>query len=70
MISLSGGTDILNVTGPTGRQYVLQTSIDLNHWVDVQTNSKAAVPVRFSVMNSSGAVQRFYRVRLDLASGN
>jgi hypothetical protein len=65
-ISSSGGADILNVNGPTGRQYVLQVSGDLNHWVDLQTNSAAVVPFQFSVPNSSGALPRFYRVRMGL----
>jgi hypothetical protein len=64
-ISSSGGADILNVNGPTGRQYVLQVSGDLNHWVDLQTNSVTVAPFQFSVQNSTGAPQRFYRVRLD-----
>lgn len=70
LISNSGSIDLLNLTGPTGRQYVLQVSGDLNTWLDLQTNSGATTPVKFSVTHSSGAGQRFYRVRLDPVLGH
>jgi hypothetical protein len=46
------------VAGVAGRQYVVQASVDLKNWADVQTNT---APFTFTDANAGSFKQRFYR---------
>jgi hypothetical protein len=53
-----------DVTGPSGSNVVIQTSIDLKTWIPLQTNLLGSGPLYFSDPQSTTNVQRFYRAKL------
>ncbi len=61
LFSQTNGALVLRITGTVGPDYILQTSADLIHWLDLQTNSPVSTP--FELLLSPGA-KAFYRVRL------
>ena len=65
-VGLSGGQFTLNVTsGTLGPDYVLQGSTNLTNWVNLRTNTPAAVPFSITGPNAGTFPQRLYRVKLE-----
>jgi len=50
----------LDLSGDTDRDYVIQTSTDLSHWVDLSTNTIWDGPIPDP--GSAAINQRFYRL--------
>jgi hypothetical protein len=53
-----------DVTGPSGQGVVIESSVDLQNWAPVQTNSFGAGSLFFSDPQSASSGARFYRARL------
>ena len=62
-ISWSDGTFTLSVTGPTGPDYIIQSSSDMTAWTSLFTNTSGTIPFGFTDTNA-GSGCRFYRVLL------
>jgi hypothetical protein len=59
--SLSGGAFQMQLIGPAGASYILQTSTDLSTWISVLTNSTSNGYWNFTDTNTAGVRARFYR---------
>jgi hypothetical protein len=60
----AGGKFGFNVTGPAGQGVVIESSVDLQHWSPVQTNSFGPGVLYFNDPQSAFSGARFYRARL------
>jgi glucose/arabinose dehydrogenase len=57
------GTFTFQVSGPPGREYVVESSTNLTFWSPITTNSPSVMPFDFRDSIGSGSRQRIYRVR-------
>jgi hypothetical protein len=58
------GQFTFDLSGPTGRSVVVETSTDLLNWLPVWTNTFGAGALNFSDPQSGSSLNRFYRTRL------
>lgn len=65
IVRLSDGSLELTVDLPTGRQYLLQESVDLRSWATGSVFTPSASPNRVVVPGVPGAPVRFFRVLLN-----
>ena len=62
-ISAAGGQFSLNVSGPGGPDYAIETSTNLAQWSNIFITNSPALPFNWTDTNSS-VPQRFYRIKL------
>jgi hypothetical protein len=58
---LTNGTFNLQVSGTTGRTYVLQGSTNLRNWIPVNTNIPASSPFTMTDPGAANFLYRYYR---------
>jgi hypothetical protein len=69
-IAISNGQVYITYSGVSNRTYVVQTSSNLQDWVDVVTNSAAADLFSFLDTGGTNFNRRFYRALFNLDSGD
>jgi hypothetical protein len=60
----TNGTFSLTVNGPSGHDYVIQTSSNLADWTSIYTNPMATLPFIWNDLGASDFSRRFYRVQV------
>jgi len=63
-VVFANGQWMVQFTGQTGNQYILQRSADLVHWTSVSTNTPVLGQMYLPVAASSGGATQFYRSQL------
>jgi hypothetical protein len=58
----SNGLPFFRLTGGAGRNYVIEASTNLVHWMALYTNSATFGPVQFFNPPSPSLSRRFYRI--------
>jgi len=66
MLTATGGQAQIQVSGPVGPDYILQTSTVLapNSWASLLTNTPASSPFSLTDTNAAAFRERFYRVQI------
>ena len=64
LVQSTSGVSLLRASGTLGPDYILQTSSDLSHWLDLETNFPAAMPFDFTNTIPGWPEHLYYRVRL------
>jgi len=63
-IVFGGGDFTFQVSGPAGRDYVVELSTDLLEWRPIATNTPSEMPFQFRDSSTAGSSKRAYRVRI------
>ncbi len=63
-IVYGGGDFTFRVSGPAGRDYVVELSTDLLEWTPIATNTPSEMPFQFRDSGAAGSSRRTYRVRI------
>ena len=63
-VAYTNGQFKIQVTGPTGPDYVFMVSSNLSQWADLRTNDAPATPFQFTDLAAPPVARRHYRVRL------
>jgi hypothetical protein len=63
-LGFKDGSFRLRISGPVGRDYLIQASSNLTTWQNLQTNWPAALPFDFEDPVGQLSATRFYRVHI------